>query len=392
MSDSSAVANTPSLAVGPIWFRPRLSAILAAAAVLLLILAIDEAWLRNSPLVGTTLGFALANERDDYGYVSHALQNFGTPGQPDIIVIGTSAMREGLLAAPIMERLLKGKFGTAVRFHNLSTFDQTPTEALAIVAAAPLTRATVVVIEIKPRRLAHSSAELFAAYETPRIPALPDNAVREFLAGEKLIGWFRPPLLWRDRVWLHHVLEARIDPPVRDKLRDLVVLRCGYSCLSELATRAWFRVPHRYLAYAYPDLSLPDEQLHDLCREIGSVRVPEFRQNHGLDAAAIATIIDRARINGATVLLVDPPRHPFSLLAYAPTDAFYREDIAALVQRGAEYVDLSHIPQIRPADFYDLDHLRPSGRATFSRLLVDAFDGRLNGTQDGLKHNGRDTQ
>ena len=392
MSDSSAAANTPSLAVGPIWFRPRLSAILAAAVLLLVILAIGEAWLRNGPLAGTTLGFALANERDDHGYVSHALQNFGAPGRPDIIVIGTSAIREGLLGAPIMERRLKDKFGTAVRFHNLSTFDQTPTEALAIVAAAPLTRATLVVIEIKPRRLAHTGAELFAAYETPRIPALPDNAVRKFLASEKLIGWFRPPLLWRDRVWFHHVLEGRIDPPVRDKLRDLAALRCGYSCLSQLATRAWFRVPHRYLAYAYPDLSLPDEQLHDLCREIVSVRVPEFLQNHGLDAAAMGAIIDRARTSGATVLLVDPPRHPYSLSAYAPTDALYRADIAALVQRGAEYVDLSRAPQIRPADFYDLDHLRPSGRATFSRLLVEAFDGRLNGAQDSLQNNGRDTQ
>src|SRR6202008_4754333 len=89
---------------------------------------------------------------------------------------------------------------------------------------------------------------------------------------------------------------------------------------------------------------------------------------------------------------VDPPRHPYSLSAYAPTDALYREDIAALVQRGAEYVDLSRAPQIRPADFYDLDHLRPSGRATFSRLLVDELDGRWNGAPDGLQNNGRDTQ
>jgi hypothetical protein len=159
-----------------------------------------------------------------------------------------------------------------------------------------------------------------------------------------------------------------------------------------LAGTAWFRVPRRYLAYAYPDLSLPDEPLRGLRQEIVSVRVPEFLQNHRLDAAAIGAIIDRARSNGATVLLVDPPRHPYSLSAYAPVDAIYRKEIAALVERGAKYVDLSQAPQIGPADFYDLDHLRPSGRSTFSRLLIEAFDGWLNGAEADLRRDERDNQ
>jgi hypothetical protein len=381
MSGSSSSAAEQFLVVGSVRFRPRTAAILTSASILMLALAGSEAWLRSNPLAGVPLPHALANERDDHGYVAHSVRNYGAPGHPDITVIGTSALREGLLAAPIMERRLKEMVGVQTRFHNLSTFDQTLTEALTVAAAAPLTGATLLVLEIKPRRFAHSAAELRSAYTAPRMAMLPDDAPFELLTREGLVGRLGSPSLWRHRVWLHHFMDGRIDPGVRSLITDLVTFRCGPACLRGLATTAWLRAPRRYLAHAYPDLSLPEQRLLGLREEIVSIRVPEFVENHGLNAVAATAILDRVRDAGATVLLVDPPRHPYSLSAYSPVKNLYRDEIAALVDHGAKYLDLSQAPQIGAADFYDLDHLRPSGQATLSRLLLDAIGTQLNGAE-----------
>jgi hypothetical protein len=351
---------------------------LTAAVLLLMSLAFANWWLEGDPLAQLPLQLVLATERDDHGFVSHAARNYGQPGRPAIAVIGTSALREGLQATPIMERLVKERFGQTATFRNLSTFDQTLTETLALASTIPINADTVLVIEIKPRRLAHEADQLRGAYSTPRLIGVRDEAVFDFLRKHDL-GSNRIPALWRYRTAIRHYLNGRLDHRFRSRLADLVTMHCGAECVTGLVGGPWLRTPRRYLQFAYPDLSLPQERLKRLQQKIASTRIPEFHKNHALGTTAAGGIIEAARAKGATVLLMEPPRHPYSIEAYAAIDPLYRGDIAALTKSGAKYIDLSKAAAIGPESFYDLDHLRPAGRSEFSRLFVRTLETALNG-------------
>jgi hypothetical protein len=137
---------------------------------------------------------------------------------------------------------------------------------------------------------------------------------------------------------------------------------------------------------------LPETRLLELEQQVASQRVVEFTKNKGVNLDAAAAIVDYALRRGARVLLTELPRHSRSQAAYAPIDRAYREATHDLMRRGAEYMDLSNGTGIADSDFYDLDHLRPSGRERLSSVLLRALEERLDqppkrtsesGTDDG---------
>jgi hypothetical protein len=300
-----------------------------------------------------------------------------------IVAVGTSALREGLLGAPIMQAQFRERFGPAATFSNLSTFDQTFTESLMILSSLPIGSDTVVVLEMKPRRFAHSADQLRSTYTTPRLPGISDEAVRGFLEDQAAV-----PRTWRYRLAFRNYIEGRVAPELRENLAKAGALACGFECLSRLFTGPWLRSPRRYLAFAYPDITLPETRLLELEQQVASQRVAEFTKNEALNLDAAAAIVDYAVRRGARVLMIELPRHSRSRAAYAPIDQVYREAAHNLIRRGAEYVDFSSGTGVVDSDFYDLDHLRPSGREKVSTIFLRKLEVHLGQPQKRTTESG----
>ncbi len=374
----------PSRLRGVPW-RPRLGPLLAAAALVGIAAALLDARLRAMPARGLPLAAVLAHERDDHGFVVHETANFAA-GSPAVVLVGSSALREGVEAAPVMRRRLEQALGRPVAYANLSTFDQTLAESFLLVSNLRLGPGSLLVLEVKPRRFSADADELAAAYNHPRLATLDEHELLRLLLGLGL-PVSAAPTVWRDRTALRHYVEGRIAPHVREAVHGLVTLRCGWSCMAALGRGPWWRTQARYLAFAYPDRSLDGATLARMAEEIRGERLPAFRRNAPLSAALARAIIDRTVADGAAVILLELPHHRLSREAYAPVGAAYAALVRDLASRGAVYVDWSDDPGFGDADFFDLDHLRPAGRRRLTERLIglirraDAFASAAGGDE-----------
>lgn len=149
------------------------AALLAGAAAL----TIDGNYLHD----GATAAYWPRNEIDDYAFASIEAKRAAekTAGKPALVLVGTAAMREGLLPARDIETMLGQRLGRPVPVLNLSTGGQSPLEAAGLVwEVAPKARGTLV-LAVSPSRMAASGGELQNLLDHPRLAFMNDGIRRE---------------------------------------------------------------------------------------------------------------------------------------------------------------------------------------------------------------------
>lgn len=149
----------------------RLVAPAAAVMVLGLGLAgaliIDDDYLAQSD----SAGYWARNQIDDYAFTSIEAKRAASKisGQQSVVMVGTAAMREGMLPPEEIQETLSKRFGHTVPVLNLSTGGQSPLEAAALVREiAPVARGTLV-LAASPSRMAASGGELQGLLTHPRL-------------------------------------------------------------------------------------------------------------------------------------------------------------------------------------------------------------------------------
>lgn len=328
--------------------------VVAAAAVAALALAgtaavtIDADYLRT----GATAAYWPRNAIDDYAFASIEAKRVAerTGGKPSLVLVGTAAMREGLLPAADIESRIAATLGRPVPVVNLSTGGQSPLEAAALVwEVAPKARGTLV-LAVSPSRMAASGGELQNLLDHPRLAFTNDGIRREAEA----LG-LRVP--------------AGKGAYLLDNLQFYVVRAHTFAANLLTGTRPVNDV-QTYIGRGHQDAEAWDQDTKTLAK-----RLSGYEQNFPVNIAPYRRILRWVKESNLpwNVVLLEIPLNPRALAAATGPD-FYPRHVANLTefcrQEGCTYVNSNTRNLLSEEHFFDWSHL--SSRQG-KEIFTDAF-------------------
>ena len=277
-------------------------------------------------------------------------------GEPPVLLVGSSQVREGLDCA-VFEAALPGRTCA-----NLATGGGSPLDTLFVAR-----RAT----QRWPRRLVVTGVFPKVLHMEPK-PAFTDLETARCVLGGG--GWRR---LGAD-TWLG--LAYGLLGRVSETLRDRDALRALRDVVGGEWRRAWRGdlppQPDRLLAGEAAQADRYFDNRLGLVDFDTRPNVFTAAQERALDA-----LVARERAAGNPVLVVDFPTRPGYDTTLPPeTVAHYAAFRARLHARtDAIVVRRDQLPALFLADFLDFTHLSPSGREKVSRSVAEAAAGALRG-------------
>lgn len=336
--------------------RSRVVAFSAAAAALALT-AVSATTLTSGYLRdGATAGFWPRNAIDDYAFASIAAKRLGATaqGRPALVLVGTAAMREGLLPAPDIEQRLASRLGRAVPVVNLSTGGQSPLEAAGLVfEAAPQARGTLV-LAVSPSRMAASGGELQKLLDHPRLAFMNDGIRREAEA-------------------LGLKLPTSTGIYLLDNLQFYVV-RANSFVANLLTGNRPVNDEQTYLGRGHQDAAQWEQDTRILTR-----RLAGYDQNFPANIAPYRRIVRWIKDNHLpwNVVLLEIPLNPRALAAAAGPD-FYPAHVANMrrfcAEEGCAYVNSNTRALLAEEHFFDWSHLSSQrGKELFTDDFLDSI-------------------
>ncbi|MGE5515622.1 MAG: hypothetical protein ACM31D_07335 [Bacteroidota bacterium] len=324
----------------------------AAAAVLALTavatVTIDGDYLRT----GATAAYWPRNAIDDYAFASIEAKRAAekTAGKPSLVLVGTAAMREGLLPARDIEQLLSTRLGREVPVINLSTGGQSPLEAAGLVwEVAPKARGTLV-LAVSPSRMAASGGELQNLLDHPRLAFSNDGIRREAEA-----------------------LGLRVPQPsgitLLDNLQFFVIRAHTFAANLATGTRPENDV-QTYISRGREDGEAWGKDIKTL-----SKRLSGYDKNFPANIQPYRRILRWVKENNLpwNVVLLEIPLNPRAI-AEATGPDFYPNHVASMkafcAEEGCTYVNSNTRNLLSEEHFYDWSHL--SSRQG-KEIFTDAF-------------------
>lgn len=315
--------------------------VVASAAATLLVLAAATVAVINADYLrtGATAAFWPRNAIDDYAFASIEAKRIAerTGGKPSLVLVGTAAMREGLLPARDIESLLTQRLGREVPVINLSTGGQSPLEAAGLVwEVAPKARGTLV-LAVSPSRMAASGGELQNLLDHPRLAFSNDGIRREAQA----LG-LRVP--------------QSSGSYLLDNLQFYVVRAHSFAANLLTGTRPENDV-QTYISRGHQDGEAWDKDTKTL-----SKRLSGYDQNFPANIAPYRRILRWVKENNLpwNVVLLEIPLNPRAVAAATGPD-FYPAHVANLrkfcAEEGCAYVNSNTRNLLSEEHFYDWSHL-----------------------------------
>lgn len=336
--------------------------VIAAAAATVLALAGLSAAAINSDYLhdGATAKYWPRDAIDDYAFASIQAKRAAelTGGRKSLLLVGTAAMREGLLPAKDIERLVSDRMGRAVPVINLSTGGQSPLEAAGLVwEVAPKASGTLV-LAVSPSRMAASGGELQNVLDHPRL-AFTNEGIR------------------REAEALGLKVPASSGSYLLDNLQFYSIRLPSFA--ANLARgRAAENDVQTYISRGKEDGDSWGKDIKTL-----SKRLSGYDKNFGNNIAPYQRLIRWVKDNHLpwNVVLLEIPLNPRAL-AEATGPDFYKKHVATMEafcrQEGCRYVNSNVRNLLGEEHFYDWSHLS-SQRG--KEIFTDAF---LNDIQEIL--------
>ncbi|MGE5476313.1 MAG: hypothetical protein ACM3Q1_06640 [Bacteroidales bacterium] len=332
------------------------AALTVAALVGLTATVIDADYLGH----GATAAFWPRNAIDDYAFASIEAKRAAErmAGKPGLVLVGTAAMREGLLPATEIETLLGQRLGRAVPVVNLSTGGQSPLEAAALVwEVAPKARGTLV-LAVSPSRMAASGGELQKLLDHPRLAFSNDGIRREAEA-------------------LGLTVPAASGIYLLDNLQFYVVRAHSFAANLLTGTRPANDV-QTYLSRGREDGEAWDKDIRILAQ-----RLSGYERNFPTNIAPYRRILRWVKENRLpwNVVLLEIPLNPRAI-AEATGPAFYPAHVANMkafcAAEGCAYVNSNTSNLLAEEHFYDWSHLSSRrGKEIFTGAFLDAIAEKL---------------
>lgn len=344
---------------------PIVAALLTAAA------AVEAADLVLRPQLfgGAPESEVLASSNDDLAHVVFEAVNLPRLAVPAVVILGASAMREALPPPVAMERLLQAGVGRTVPYVALAASGETLGETLTLFDALDVAPGSLAVVHVSTGTVSYSLADADQDVGSPRLPLLPDTALRRLVRTRGEAAPWMPALL-RNRVWLASLIEGRMSTGATECIRRLIGLRPGSGCPVPVLLWPWSGAPTGYRYFDYPPYPLQAAAkdslaiLERLEAQMRADRDPSFT------AAALSLLIAHAQARGIHLLLVRLPRDPKARIAEVGFEKGFAGAAALARSSGIAYRDLADSADFTSAEFFDLHHLLPVARQRLAGVLV----------------------
>lgn len=325
------------------------AAVTVLALTAISVLTIDADYLRD----GATAIYWPRDAIDDYAFASLTAKRAGmiAGDRESVVLVGTAAMREGLLPGRDIEAILRQRTGRDVPVLNLLTGGQSPLEAAALVQEiAPLVHGTLV-LAVSPSRMAASGGELQGLIDHPRL-AFTNQGFRDEARALGLT--VREPTgisLWDNRQF--YVIR------VPTFVRNLI---SGTAPVNDVQT---------YLSRGRED---SDSWGRDMA--ILSSRLSSYDRNFPANIAPYRRLIHWIRDNNVPlkVVLLEIPLNP-KAIAQATAPGFYDTHRANLESfchdEGCRYVNVNTRGVMDESYFYDWSHLSShQGKQVYTEAVL----------------------
>jgi hypothetical protein len=363
MSTSYIGAHPGGKALTGFFARALTSQVLAAtaaAAVAGLTLAmaglIDGDYLRS----GSTAAYWPRNPIDDFAFASIEAKRAGdkVAGRPALVLVGTAAMREGLLPADEIQSIISKRKGREIPVVNLLTGGQSPMEAAGLVhEVAPQVKGTLV-LAVSPSRMAASTGELGTLLEHPRL-AFSNGGVASEAEALNLTMPKQTGLYLLDNI-------------------EFYVVRLPSFAAHLLTGKREVNNVQTYLGRGHQSA---EEWARDT--DILKRRLSTYDRNFETNIAAYRRLIRWIKDNEypLNVVLLEIPMNP-KALAEATAPDFYRNHIDNLKRfctaEGCTYVNTNPQNVVPLESFYDWSHLsgRP-GKEAYTHAFLNEIEGAL---------------
>jgi len=318
--------------------------------------AISDDYLKS----GSTAGYWPRNPIDDFAFASIEAKRAAdkVAGKAALVLVGTAAMREGLLPADEIQSIVSKRKGREVPVVNLLTGGQSPMEAAGLVhEVAPVAKGTLV-LAVSPSRMAASTNELGTLLDHPRLAFFNDGISSEAEA-------------------LQLKMPKQTGVYLLDNL-EFYVIRLPSFVAHLVSGKREVNNVQTYLGRGHQSA---EEWTKDTA--ILKKRLSTYDKNFEANIAAYRRLIRwiKGHEFPLNVVLLEIPMNP-KALAEATAPGFYAGHIANLKRfcaaEGCTYVNTN--PQnVVPLDaFYDWSHLSGrNGKEAFTNAFLNEIEGAL---------------
>jgi hypothetical protein len=305
-------------------------------------------------LAGYGNGRILTGPTDTYAFLTSQVQQLHSnpPDAPTVLIIGASAIREGIFDEQSLAGLVKERTRTDVRIRILTADGLTTWEiaaALDLVSGGSL---VAVVLEVSPQRFGRPIGELMKVVRNPRLAFDSETFAEELrLAGIAPQFSFGNYFLDHYRFFLARPQAIRnlFSPPVPSErhLTDQAV---------PLTESQWQDAINRFTRWQ-----------------------ETYEANHERNVAVFRRMIQLLHARSSVpVALLEVPRNPrvdpiiFASPQAAAQYQGYRRDVEYLARDfSAPWWDLREEAQLRPEHFRDVVHMRGNeGRRQFTQAVA----------------------
>lgn len=296
------------------------------------------------------LRYWLRTANDDFVAVSWTVAHIKDAPRraPIVAFLGSSTAREAVSSGPSLGRAITADGGPDVEAYTLASSNQNFAEDVAVLDNLPA-RGSTVVLGINVNSFIFD----------------PDISFQQVVGRELLLSSATLAAYWRDRAGM------------RDRAFGILPGVFYYAstyvrshAITAVRGGPWFP---EYDPHFYDHLQpLTQSTKAGLVGEwIRSVR-PLYQANFAANAALLDLFVRRAKQLGIGVVIVELPRNTEVLRDTLAADSLrYQQILRAYAARGdVVYVDFNDRLQLTSDDFYDLAHLRGSGRARWESALA----------------------
>jgi hypothetical protein len=300
------------------------------------------------------------------------LANVDSTAKSTVVLLGGSAAREAVAAPETMRETLAQQAGRSIEYESLATSGQTMTETLALATSLRLARGSLLLVQLNLTRLAVERDQAIAELDEPRMPLLDYGEVAQVLRGGRRDYSTRPHLL-RARGWLSNLLRSRIRPELKSCRTPRGFARDGEACIGAAFVGPRLTKAPVYQNFVYPDSSLAAAVKAQLTTTYAAQLAAAEPQDYRLGSSLLVRVAELAHQRGWRMAVLVLPSDPRIVPLERTYEARLGIGVDAAERAGASLIDLRDTAAFTSDTFYDLHHLRASGRATATARLARAI-------------------
>lgn len=302
---------------------------------------------------------------NDQTYVMHQALMHNDLEKKSVIFVGGSVTREGTLLDKDMEDLHRiNGANDEIKFLNLGSSDQSLIESLRLLKTIKINPGSIVYIQFSFKKLNYSYSQHKNDITAQRLPLLNSNGIYKYVPYYDAIIYSLTPNIIHGKTFWNLFIQNK---------------DCSIAGLFDEKSKCYKENPVNRSIYHEAN-RFTVEQKKAYVKDIENSVYPEFIRNCGFSINFISEIIDYVKSQKAIPVLIEYPisNTEKELYMIARNNSMYKTNYKFLANK-ALILDLTFHHNFQEEDFFDSQHLLPSGRLKSSTLIINHVAEIING-------------